>query len=153
MEIPIGCWTVVTLKSGTTRQGYFYTVDPESKSMILYNQGTAIVVLGHSIQYYQFDKEKTMKLEELETALHCHQNHVPTDQQLEERKRGLIDYMKKHHIPITHSADDPVIQVLGCARVQPPYVSTSITGDNIILRKRVRDLVTQYDQTNIKNME
>lgn len=36
--------------------------------------------------------------------------------------------------------------VLGCARVTPPYVSTSVTGDgNVILVKRVRDLVAGYD--------
>lgn len=42
--------------------------------------------------------------------------------------------------------------VLGCARVAPPYVSTSVTGDgNVILVKRVRDLIAGYD--NLSNRD
>jgi hypothetical protein len=49
----IGKWITVALKSGKTQQGYFYTMDPDTKSMILYNPPSAIVVLGHSIGHYQ----------------------------------------------------------------------------------------------------
>ncbi|CAO3599515.1 unnamed protein product [Absidia cylindrospora] len=122
-------------------------MDPDSKSMILYADGKAFVMLGHSIQHYQFDKTTTMTMEEMEKHLCCQEDHLPTMQQLEERKNGLIGYMEKHRIPITHSAGDPVILVLGCTRVEPPYVSISTSGDNVILLKRVRDLITQYDRT------
>ncbi|KAI8335362.1 Gemin6 [Chlamydoabsidia padenii] len=143
----IGQWTTVTLTSGKTQQGYFYTMDPDTKSMILYTPPSAVVLMGHAIKHYYFDQEKeAINVNEMEKALGCQQDHVPTQHQLQERKQGLINYLEKCRIPITHSPDDPVIMVLGCTRVAPPYVSTSITSDgNVILLKRVRDLVASYN--------
>ncbi|CAO3620980.1 unnamed protein product [Cunninghamella blakesleeana] len=142
----VGYWITVTLNSGLIKEGYFYTMDPDKKSMILYNEGDAIVLLGHAIKEYQFDRGKNMDRVELENKIQCSTNPIPTLEQLKERKNHLIHYFDKHRIPITYSENDPVIQVLESARVLPPYVITSIESDNVILLKRVRDLILYYDQ-------
>ncbi|KAI9307188.1 hypothetical protein BJ944DRAFT_238067 [Cunninghamella echinulata] len=141
----VGHWITITLTSGLRKEGYFYAMDPDKKSIILFNQDQAIVIFGHAIKEYQFDKEKKMDRVELENKIHCSTNQIPTKEQLKERKMGLIQYFEKHRVPITYSNNDPVIQVLESARVLPPYVITSIESDNIILRKRVRDLIIYYD--------
>lgn len=38
-----------------------------------------------------------------------------------------------------------MIHVLGSARVEYPYVATSVVCDNALIRKRVRDLLLNID--------
>lgn len=47
----------------------------------------------------------------------------------------------KHRVPFRQDENDPVIHVLGRARVEPPYVVTSVFCDNQIIGKRVQELV------------
>lgn len=49
----VGHWITITLTSGLRKEGYFYTMDPDKKSIILFNQDQAIVVFGHAIKEYQ----------------------------------------------------------------------------------------------------
>ncbi|ORE06620.1 hypothetical protein BCV72DRAFT_227965 [Rhizopus microsporus var. microsporus] len=39
---------------------------------------------------------------------------------------------------------EPHIHLLGSARVEPPYVATSVVAENSLIRKRVRDLVMEF---------
>lgn len=50
----------------------------------------------------------------------------------------------QNRIPVQY--DEPVIHVLGSARVESPYVATSVVCDNALIRKRVRDLLLQLSR-------
>ncbi|RUS28542.1 hypothetical protein BC938DRAFT_481760 [Jimgerdemannia flammicorona] len=66
---------------------------------------------------------------------------APNSPAMQERKQALIDLFTTQHLPIQHTPADASLRILDCARIEPPYVSTSVVCDNEVVLQRVREIV------------
>ncbi|KAL9553401.1 hypothetical protein MBANPS3_003314 [Mucor bainieri] len=142
----LGHYTTVTLKNQKTISGYLYTIDPTSQHVVMYDNKDqrVVVVMSSSIQDLNADSEDHIDLHIIDAALRYQQENQYTSEWLETERQGLIQHLEKHRIPIQYQANEPVIHVLGCARVESPYAATSVVCDNALIRKRVRDIVLDF---------
>ncbi|KAF1796097.1 Gemin6 [Mucor lusitanicus] len=139
----LGHYTTVTLKNQKSITGYLYTIDPTSQHVVMYDSKDqrVVVVMSSSIRDLNVDSEDHVDLHIIDAALKYQQENRYTSEWLEKRRQALIQHLEKHRIPIQYQANEPVIHVLGCARVESPYAATSVVCDNALIRKRVRDIV------------
>ncbi|KAL7308724.1 hypothetical protein PS15m_011892 [Mucor circinelloides] len=149
----LGHYITVTLKNQKTITGYLYTIDPTSKHVVMYdNKDQRVsVVMNSSIQDLNIDSEDHIDLHIIDAALKYQNENRFTNEWLEKRRQGLIQHLEKHRIPIQYQLNEPVIHVLGCARVESPYAATSVVCDNALIRKRVRDIVLDFFNSSSNN--
>lgn len=104
--------------------------------------------MSHAIKTMTIDKEDSgMDLRTLDDILKYTQENQYTQEWINKRKQELIQHFEAHHIPIEYGGEnEPVIHVLGSARVESPYVATSVVCDNALIRKRVRDIILQLSR-------
>ncbi|KAK4520523.1 uncharacterized protein ATC70_008036 [Mucor velutinosus] len=142
----LGHYTAVTLKNQKTITGYLYTIDPASQHVVMYDNKDqrVVVVMNSSIRDVDVDSQDCIDLHIIDAALKYQQENQYTAEWLEKRRQGLIQHLEKHRIPIQCQVNEPVIHVLGCARVESPYAATSVVCDNALIRKRVRDIVLDF---------
>ncbi|ORY97748.1 hypothetical protein BCR43DRAFT_490296 [Syncephalastrum racemosum] len=143
-EADAGQHVTLLLRSSEERSGFIYTIDPLSGNVVLYNpeNNKASLITRHAIVSCQINHDRpAMAVEALSERL-----QMPEEQQLyrdagwrAQRRDALVHLLTKQHVPFRQ--DDPVIIVLGQARVEPPYVATSVYCENSIIRQRVRELV------------
>ncbi|KAI9257153.1 Gemin6 [Phascolomyces articulosus] len=141
-----GYFIQVTLKDdGNIRNGYLYTIDPMTGNLILLrndNQVTAFVIMNHAIDSIVVNPDLKMNIQDLDQLFNYTQDEYKSDAPwILERCDAFVAYLEKSRVPFRHELDDPVIHVLGRARVEPPYVATSVVCDNIIIRDRVREMI------------
>ncbi|KAG0191828.1 hypothetical protein DFQ28_010857 [Apophysomyces sp. BC1034] len=85
--------------------------------------------MAHAAESLTFNKDVRMDVDKM-------------DEQMQLDNQTMYDIDSPwHRIPMRYDVNDPVIHVLGCARVEPPYTATSVSSDNAMIRIRVRDLV------------
>ncbi|CAO3612869.1 unnamed protein product [Mucor hiemalis] len=99
--------------------------------------------MSQAIKTMTIDKENHIDLHILDDILNYTRENQYTQEWINSRKQGLIQHFKAHRIPIEYGENEPVIHVLGSARVESPYVATSVVCDNALIRKRVRDIILQ----------
>ncbi|KAI7905191.1 Gemin6 [Cokeromyces recurvatus] len=139
----LGHYTTVTLKNKEIILGYLYTIDPVTNNVVLFKDQHINVLLSHSIENLNIDKDDFIDLSILEKSM----EYKTLDKEwLEKRRYDLIQFLEKNRIPIQYEQNEPVIHVLGCARVESPYVATSVVCDNALIRKRVRDLILELSR-------
>lgn len=146
----LGNFTTITLNNthATQIQGYLYTVDPDSHQVVVFDNERVHVVMSHAIKTMTIDKEDSgMDLRTLDDILKYTQENQYTQEWINKRKQELIQHFEVHRIPIEYGGEnEPVIHVLGSARVESPYVATSVVCDNALIRKRVRDIILQLSR-------
>ncbi|CAO3699813.1 unnamed protein product [Rhizopus stolonifer] len=86
------------------------------------------------------DKEKTMEIKEMDDKLMKDEFKLKN---LEERRLGLLEFFEKNRVPI--ECKEKEIHVFS-AKIEAPYVSTSVICENSLVRKRVRDLMIDFDR-------
>ncbi|KAI9468272.1 MAG: hypothetical protein EXX96DRAFT_624242 [Benjaminiella poitrasii] len=136
----LGHYTTVQLKNKDIITGYLYTIDPEAGHVALFKEQNIVILMSHSIVDVNIDKDDFIELQEIEKAL---QVELFDTVWLEKRRHDLIQFLEKNRIPIQYEQNEPVIHVLECARVESPYMATSVVCDNALIRKRVRDLILE----------
>ncbi|KAF7731629.1 Gem (Nuclear organelle) associated protein 6 [Apophysomyces ossiformis] len=154
----IGHYTTVVESTKKIHHGYLYTIDPNSGSIVLYDddERKVIVIMGHAVESITFKDDVSMNVAKMDEAMNL---NSPTSYDINapwiiQRKDSVIKYLERvrssdtemkavneHRIPMRYDVHDPVIHVLGCARVEPPYSATSVNSDNTMIRIRVRDLM------------
>ncbi|KAI8335642.1 hypothetical protein EDC96DRAFT_579066 [Choanephora cucurbitarum] len=132
----IGSKVKIVSKDLTPLEGYLHTVDPISHHVVLFqpDQDKVMVVFHHDIQQLTIHPQERLDIDQ-----HLPSTHLST----QTRRQQLIALLKQHRVPIEYNEDDPVIYVLGCARVESPYVATSVVCDNALIRQRVRNMILE----------
>ncbi|KAG0180044.1 hypothetical protein DFQ29_001307 [Apophysomyces sp. BC1021] len=99
--------------------------------------------MAHAAESLTFNKDVRMDVDKMDEQMQLdNQTMYDIDSPwVTQRKNTVIKYLERHRIPMRYDVNDPVIHVLGCARVEPPYTATSVSSDNAMIRIRVRDLV------------
>ncbi|KAI8091439.1 uncharacterized protein B0P05DRAFT_527535 [Gilbertella persicaria] len=138
----LGHATTVTLKNKKTIEGYLYTIDPDAHHVVLFQHPNKVmVIMHHTITDIKIDQQHNIDSSTMDALLDY--DAKPSTAWIEKRRLDLMDHLHKHRVPIEW--DGQVIHVLSCARVESPYVATSIVCDNALIRKRVRDMILQFD--------
>ncbi|KAI8989956.1 Gemin6 [Pilobolus umbonatus] len=137
-----GCSVTVTVNKNTQIEGYLYTVDPSTKNIVIYSHTQVHVIMSHEIRNIQLNSQ-SMDKTELDSLMEYHDNY--SDDWMSQRRSHVIQLLEKYHIPIEYNENDPVIHVLGCARVESPYGATSVFSESELIRKRVRDILLELD--------
>ncbi|KAI9498603.1 hypothetical protein BDB00DRAFT_798654 [Zychaea mexicana] len=97
--------------------------------------------MHHAIDSITVEPDLQLKMEDMDRWLGYNQDQYRSDAPvILERRDAFVAYLEKSRIPFRHE-DDPVIHVLGRARVEPPYVATSVISDNNVIRDRVREMI------------
>ncbi|KAI7860800.1 hypothetical protein BDC45DRAFT_492851 [Circinella umbellata] len=140
----LGHYIKVTLKDGDIRNGYLYTLDPTLGNLILINDEKtgAIAIMHHALDRIAVDQDLKMTLKDMDELFNYNQEEYDSNASwIVERREAFVAYLEKSRIPFRYDLNDPVIHVLGRARVHPPYVTTSVLCDNNIIRDRVREMI------------
>ncbi|KAG0733899.1 hypothetical protein G6F57_005372 [Rhizopus arrhizus] len=90
-----------------------------------------------------FDPSRYLELKEMDDEIIKNPPVELNRSNLESRRHQLTEFFKKNRIPI--ECEKEVIHVLGSADIRPPFVITSVQCENELIRKRVRDLMIEFD--------
>ncbi|KAG2202905.1 hypothetical protein INT47_008937 [Mucor saturninus] len=143
----VGHGTTITIKSNKVPvKGYLYTIDPNTKNIVLYDldQQRVIIVMNHDIEKVSIDDKDKIDVKLMDSFFKYQADNEFTQEWIDHQRERVIGLFEKNRIPIHY--DEPVIHVLGSARVESPYVATSVVCDNALIRKRVRDLLLQLSR-------
>ncbi|KAL4612857.1 gem-associated protein 6 [Arapaima gigas] len=142
----------VTAHEKQQYEGWVFTVDPVSASIVLVNfQETGrtfiTVVMGHAVEAVEILTEGGREMEERLTSLFQPAGHQGlSKEELQRRKDSLRVWLEKNRIPVTEEGES--LRVAGVLSVDPPYGPQDCSSSNEIILSRVQSLV----QSNPVNM-
>ncbi|RUS22777.1 hypothetical protein BC937DRAFT_86984 [Endogone sp. FLAS-F59071] len=142
----LGRHVTVTLKSSETFKGNLYSIDPLSFAVLLLkdsNPATMTVIMEHAIlALHIHDDIEPMPRDVLDRSITVDPADFTFDSAATQaRKQALIELFTAQRLPIEHSPNDASLRILNCARIEPPYISTSVVCDNEVVLRRVREIV------------
>ncbi|KAI9322843.1 hypothetical protein BX666DRAFT_1898879 [Dichotomocladium elegans] len=151
----VGNHVEVILTNGDSVNGFLYTVDPVIGSLVLldceYVCPRPILVMAHAIRDIKPNMDRYLGSKTMQVLLGLSPSPCNDREWVTARRQAFIAHLQKYRIPYQCDGDDaaradhdPVIHVLGRARVEPPYVVTSVVCENAVIRNRVRDLVMKF---------
>lgn len=71
----------------------------------------------------------------------CLHNYSMKSRVLVTHHHSYLKIIPQQRLPIEHSPNDASLRILNCARIEPPYLSTSVICDNEVVLRRVREIV------------
>ncbi|XP_030628715.1 gem-associated protein 6 [Chanos chanos] len=138
----------VTAHDKNEYQGWVFTVDPVSGSVVLVTlhgqQSTSVrVVMGHAVRDVEVLKEGDEEIAQQLNALFMPAgSQVLTNDELKRRKEDLRLWLEKNRIPVTEEED--TLRVANVLTVSPPYGSGDCSSSNEIILARVQSLIESY---------
>ncbi|XP_027008989.1 gem-associated protein 6 [Tachysurus fulvidraco] len=135
----------VTAHDKQQYEGFVYTVDPVSASLVLVTfeekrNASVRVVSGHAVRDVQLlragDEETEKMMRSLFTPAACQEF---SKEELEERKKDLRTWLEKNLIPVTD--DGNVLHVADVLTISAPYGPEQCSSTNEIILARVQSLV------------
>ena len=146
----------ITLFEGEELQGWIYTIDPVSLTVVIaknIDKNDAETQDISDSRPIVFVMSKAIKeLRVLETtntepkwlqkfAVKEQQNF--TNDELQKRRANLVDWLNKNRVPILDdSAESKNVTVVGGLVIEPPYDIDSCKGTNEIVLNRIRKLIS-----------
>ncbi|KAK2869539.1 hypothetical protein Q7C36_001410 [Tachysurus vachellii] len=135
----------VTAHDKQQYEGFVYTVDPVSASLVLVTfeekrNASVRVVSGHAVRDMQIlragDEETEKMMRSLFTPAASQEFST---EELEERKKDLRAWLEKNLIPVTDEGD--VLRVADVLTISAPYGPEQCSSINEIILARVQSLV------------
>ncbi|KAI8078410.1 hypothetical protein BDF21DRAFT_341031, partial [Thamnidium elegans] len=80
------------------------------------------------------DNQNQLDLSLIDSILKYQSQNKFTQEWIDKQRLNVLQLLEKNRIPFQYQ--EPVIHVLGSARVEYPYVATSVVCDNALIRKR-----------------
>ncbi|KAG2235884.1 hypothetical protein INT48_008187 [Thamnidium elegans] len=142
----LGHHATITVKSQKSNpiKGYLYTIDPETNNIVLFDTTRVLIVMNHDVGHLEIDNQNQLDLSLIDSILKYQSQNKFTQEWIDKQRLNVLQLLEKNRIPFQYQ--EPVIHVLGSARVEYPYVATSVVCDNALIRKRVRDLLLQLSR-------
>ncbi|XP_059842397.1 gem-associated protein 6 [Hemitrygon akajei] len=148
----------VTADEKNTYQGWVFTVDPVSGSVVLVNfvdaeKVSVATVMGHAIQAVELISEGESNTTERLSALFMPVgSRAYSNEELEQRKLRLKSWLEKNRIPVTEQGDqNKTLCVAGVLTVSPPYNAEDCNSSNEIILSRVQSLINCNPEAGDKN--
>ncbi|KAG0344055.1 hypothetical protein BG004_004780 [Podila humilis] len=163
----LGAHCHVSLTNGTAYQGYLYSVDPETSTLLLVvldQEGSplagdrvedsvqmpdspvvVVAVRQHAIKDFSINKSpesRRLTMEDMD-------KYVPISSQLlnkeavHARKTRLVESLRSKRIPVESTDDDPVVHIMASAHVRPPYLPSTVDCPNRVISERVKAMVQE----------
>ncbi|KAI1896935.1 hypothetical protein AGOR_G00100010 [Albula goreensis] len=135
----------VTADEKQQYQGWVFTVDPVSASVVLVNfQNTGkisvAVVMGHAVEGVEVLQEGDDTMAGRLSAVFMPEGwQVLSKEELERKKGCLRAWLEKNLIPVTEEGE--TLRVAGVLTVNPPYDPKDCSSSNEIILSRVQSLV------------
>ncbi|KAJ8285004.1 hypothetical protein COCON_G00038540 [Conger conger] len=126
-------------------QGWVFTVDPVSASVVLVNfqdtgKASVVVVMGHAVREVEIVKDGDEEMVSRLSSLFMPEGrHVLGKDELRRKKECLRAWLEKNLIPVTE--EDETLRVAGVLTVNPPYGTQDCSSSNEIILARVQSLV------------
>lgn len=140
----------VTGLDGGSPEGWVYTVDPVSQSVVLAimsEDGESIthltVVMGHSVKDIQVLDEDTEKhREQLDRLFRCDLTENVSPEEMLQRMQTLKSWLLKNRLPVTVSKDNAdVLDVADVLTIHSPYGPDNCVSTNEIILGRIQGLI------------
>ncbi|KAJ8377610.1 hypothetical protein AAFF_G00255680 [Aldrovandia affinis] len=135
----------VTASDKQQHQGWVYTVDPVSASVVLVDfqstrKASVAVVMGHAVGEVEVlrDGDEAMA-ERLSAVFVPGGRQVLSQDELQRRKRCLRAWLEKNLIPVSEEGES--LRVAGVLTVNPPYGPQDCSSANEIILSRIQGLV------------
>ncbi|KAG9298339.1 hypothetical protein G9A89_002827 [Geosiphon pyriformis] len=151
----LGNSATVHLKSGRKIDGYLYNIDPTTFTILLLkgefsesknpNEFKIFAIMNHAIDKLQVKStEDSIQKETLDSLINTRIEEFAVDsEEMQQRKKSVISLFESNRIPVKYSLKDPTLHIMERAHINPPYVSDSISCDNEIILKRVKEMISQ----------
>ena len=150
----VHCFVHITLLEGEELQGWIYTIDPVSRTIVLAkdsdeddaeinvsNPEPIVFVMSRAVKQLRLQKTTRQEPEWLSNFAAKRKNNFTKDE-LQKRKSSLVEWLNKNRVPIlNNSADEDVVKVAGSLVIEPPYDVDSCKGTNEIVLDRIRKLI------------
>ena len=148
----VGCFVHISLCEGEQLRGWVYTIDPVSLTIVIakdddtnadsneFDPRTIVFVLSQAVQQLRVIDTTRKEPEWLQTFA-LKQRHKYTEDELQNRKAKLIEWLHKNRVPILDS-DEDAVQVVGGLVIEAPYDIDSCKGTNEIVLERIRKLIS-----------
>ncbi|XP_023654272.1 gem-associated protein 6 [Paramormyrops kingsleyae] len=126
-------------------QGWVYTVDPVSASIVLVNpqedgRAHVTVVMGHAVEKVELLQDGGEEIAQRLSSLFSPDGvQTVSREELQSKKGCLRAWLEKNRIPVTEEGE--ALCVAGVLRINPPYGSADCISSNEIILSRVQSLV------------
>ncbi|EDV24074.1 Gem-associated protein 6 [Trichoplax sp. H2] len=139
------------LIDGSSRTGCVYTIDPESLSIILFDnlldqQQQIKLIMGHAIVNITLldDQDYAPLANQLQQILTIKDQEVDKydHQTVKQRKNRLVDWLGQSRIPFQLDGDG--VCIVGIVMVNPPFDRDSCSSSNEIALRRVQNIIQNF---------
>ena len=148
----VGYFVELTLCEGEKQQGWVYTIDPVSYSIVIAkhteenstNSKPIVIVMANAIKQLRVI-ETTEAQPVWLNDFAVKKAHTYTEEELQKRKASVIEWLDKNRVPIVENSNGggrESVHVIGGLVVEPPYNAESCQGTNEIVLERVRKLIS-----------
>ncbi|KAL1924361.1 uncharacterized protein VTP21DRAFT_7396 [Calcarisporiella thermophila] len=155
----LGCSITVQLHGLEECHGYLITVDPVTYAIYLAlpsgaeskrpesqsenekrNEYAFRVLFESAVKSMKIHDSPRIPVESLFTPLPFTSLDSPI---IAARKSNVINFLNRNRIPIQSEADSIIYIAADNTRIEPPYVTASVYGDNEIVVSRVKKLMAE----------
>ncbi|XP_028830307.1 gem-associated protein 6 [Denticeps clupeoides] len=142
----------VTVCGDVQYEGWVFTVDPVSASVVLVNfpkkgQTCVQVVMGHAVETVEILKEAdeniTMQLTNMFSPA---ATETLSNEELEHRGQDLCKWLEKNRIPVMKEGQ--TLRVASVLTINAPYRIEDCSSSNEIILARVQSLLQSYTKMN-----
>ena len=147
----------ITLCEGEELQGWVYTIDPVSLTIIIAKNieekndaetqdisdaRPIVFVMTKAVKKFRVLETTSTEPEWLQKFAVKEQQNF-TDDELQKRRANLVDWLNKNRVPILDdSTESKNVKVIGGLVIEPPYDMDSCKGTNEIVLNRIRKLIS-----------
>ena len=141
----------VDCSDGTCYEGWVYTIDPVSESIVLASFDSSNIeidiVLHHAIEKIVItkdDDECHRDLLDQLFLLNGNDNFIDLTQDNSAQRDKVMDWLLKHRLPVEISKDDSsILSLSDVLYIKPPYTKDCCISTNEIVLDRVQNLLKQ----------
>lgn len=147
----VGCFVRLNLCESGELQGWVYTIDPVSYSVIIaaeteekhIDSKPIVIVMAKAIKQLQVVETTNAQPGWLNNFA-TKKKHEYTNEELKKRKASVVEWLNKNRVPIVENSKDGEsenVHVIGGLVIEPPYEVESCQGTNEIVLERIRKLI------------
>ncbi|XP_034936567.1 gem-associated protein 6-like [Chelonus insularis] len=133
-------FVTVTTNNLNVYNGFVYTVDPVSESIVLFescgdNEFKAKIIMGHCIKIIEITSEQTLNLPTINLP-----NKKMTEAQLAVKREAIKKKLTENCLPVIDEGDG-IIEIKGMVFIEPPYELENCFCDNPIILNRINNIL------------
>lgn len=129
-------------------EGWLKTIDPVTGNSVLVTLkddessqvDNVIFIMRSEFEDVKVLKEVDPEMKSMLQNLYAvDKSHLAMDVVV--RKQSLVNWVKKHRLPLREHEDGKSLVVMGLITIYPPFIADSCSGTNIKVLGKIRDLV------------